>query len=251
MYDWEWLWSSYETTCFCEPRRGRFELPGAARHAFSHAKPADVAWLVVSLRDERRKWLIAEIARCARVPESLFRPMLDAAIDERDPSINRSFVEPCMDAFGPRRVNEYLLDALATGDDFRKAGAANALYWAGVSLEFTGRPLSYEPEHATPESREQYESLSDVWARKRLLLLETFANSQSVEVQRSVIAKLNLDPTAYSPRHRELVARATRIGLGHRDEYVRHRTSVQLGRKHVLQALPQREPRTDGGPTAG
>ena len=251
MYDWDGLFSSYEPVRFGEPRRGRFEPPGAARHAFSHPKPADVAWLAASLRNERRKWLVAEIAQRARVPEALFGPMLDAAIEETNPSFNRSFVEPCMDAFGPRRVNEYLLDALAAGDDFRKAGAANALYWAGVSLEFTGRPPAYEPEHATPESRERYDALSDVWARKRRLLLETFVNSQSVDVQRCVIAKLNLDPTAYPPTHRDLVARATDIGLSHRDEYVRHRTSVQLGREHVLQALPQREPRPDGGSAAG
>jgi hypothetical protein len=247
MYDWEGLWALYEPVRFGEPRRGRFEMPGAARHAFSHPKPPDAAWLVASLRDERRKWLVADVAGRARVPEALLEPMLDAAIEETNPSFNRSFVEPCMTAFGPRRANEYLLDALASGDDFRKTGAANALYWAGVPLEFRARPPSYDPEHATPESRERYEALADVWARKRLLLLQTFVESASVDVQRSVIGKLNLDPAAYPAAHRDLVDRATDIGLNHRDEYVRHRTSVQLGRENVFQALPPRGPRSDGG----
>jgi len=250
MFDWDGLWSSYGPVPFPDPRRGRFAVPGAARHAFSFPKPGDIVWLTASLGDECRKWLVAEVARRARVPEALFGPMLDAAIGETNPSYNRDFVEPCMDAFGPRRVNEYLLDALAAGDDFRKAGAANALYWAAVSLQFSGRPPSYEPEHATPESRERYEALSDVWARTRLLLLETFVNSQSVDVRRSVIGKLNLDPAKYPPTHRDLVARATEIGLGHWDEYIRHRTAVQLGREHVLQALPHREPRPDGSSAA-
>lgn len=251
MYDWEGLWDTYEPVRFGEPRRGHFEVPGAARHAFSYPKPHDTAWLAASLRDERRKWLIAAVARRARVPEPLFEPMLNAAIEETNPSSNRSFVEPCMDAFGPRRVNDYLLDAIVSGDDSRKTGAANALYWSSALVEFRGRPPSYDLEHATPESREGYEALSDVWARKRLLLLETFIQSPSVDVQRSVIAQLNLDPTAYPPTHRDLVARATEIGLSHPDDYVRHRTSVQLGREHLLQALPEREARQDSGPAAG
>src|SRR5688572_14174668 len=116
MYDWDALWSSYEPARFGRPPSGRFELPGPARHAFSHPKPPDVAWLAASLRDPRRKWLVAHLARFARVPEPLYGPMLDAGIDETNPSFNRSFIEPCKDAFGPRRVNEYLLDVLASGD---------------------------------------------------------------------------------------------------------------------------------------
>ncbi len=55
--------------------------------------------------------------------------MLDAAIDEVNPSLNREFVEPCRSAFGLRRVNEYLLDVVESGTDFSRAGAVNALYW--------------------------------------------------------------------------------------------------------------------------
>src|SRR5687768_5140850 len=94
MYDWDGLWAAYEPLRFGEPRRGQFELPGAARHAFSHPASSDAAWLAASLRDERRKWLVAEVARRATVPEPLFQPMLEAAIDEANPSFNRSFVEP-------------------------------------------------------------------------------------------------------------------------------------------------------------
>jgi len=90
--------------------------------------------LLLALRRTRHKVLfvmqlrfVAALLQGA-VPELLCEPMLDAGINEVNPSLNRGFIEPCKETFGPRRVNEYLLDAVAKGDDLRKAGAVNALY---------------------------------------------------------------------------------------------------------------------------
>jgi hypothetical protein len=107
----------------------------------------DVSWLVGALGRPRHKWLVAAVMRDARsLPEVLFAPLLRAAIYETNPSANRAFVEPCVAAFGHRRTNEALLDVVDKGTDFEKAGAVNALYWAGTSLE----------------SRSQFEALMDV-----------------------------------------------------------------------------------------
>jgi hypothetical protein len=189
MYAWETLHTQFE-----QPRSGAsaatFEIPTSARRAFAQSEADDIEWLSDALRHEKRKWFVAAVANEARVPEPLFEPMLDAGIDEVDPSFNRSFIEPCMDTFGPRRVNEYLLHVLSSGNEARQAGAVNAMYWAQVPLEYRGEVRSYDIDHATPESRQRYLALSDIWARKRLLLLEIFVNSSSLDVQRSVIASL-------------------------------------------------------------
>jgi hypothetical protein len=173
--------------------------------------------------------------------ETLFIPILDAAIDEIDPSYNRYFVEPCMKVFGPRRVNEYLLSVVESGTDFRKAGAVNAMYWAHVPLAFPGGSSSFEIEDATPESRALYESLQDIWERQQCVLLQTFVQNSSVDVRRSIIPSLGLDPQAYPESHRALVAQAIEIARRHEDEYIRHRVEVQLGdTSEGLAPLPHR-----------
>ncbi len=50
---------------------------------------------------------------------------------EHNPSLNRYFVEPCVAVFGSWQVREALLDLFEQGSNFEKAGAVNALYWAG------------------------------------------------------------------------------------------------------------------------
>jgi len=98
-----------------------------------HAAEADLRWLSQALRDDARKWFVANTASAARsFSDALFEPMLLAGIEEVAPELNRRFVGPCMRVFGPQRVNEYLLSAIESGDDLQKAGAVNALVWAEV-----------------------------------------------------------------------------------------------------------------------
>ncbi|HYH64925.1 MAG TPA: hypothetical protein VD866_09550 [Urbifossiella sp.] len=207
-----------------------FDPPAVLARRVLRPTAEDAAWLTGALTDEERKWFVADLARRAGdVGEALFTPMLNAAVAEVNPSFNRSFVEPCMTAFGPRRVNEYLLDVVEAGTDDQKAGAANALYWAQVGLTFIGEVPAFTPDHATPESRAAYEALADIQARKRRLLLETFVANPNVDVRRSIIPKLHLDPADYPEGLRPLVAEAIAIARGHPDEYIRHRVEVQLG----------------------
>jgi hypothetical protein len=177
--------------------------------------------------------------------QALFRPMLDAAINEIDPSSNRWFVEPCITAFGCRRVNEYLLDVVANGTDYQKAGAVNALQWASAPLELPGNARSFEFENATPESRAEHEALRDVWQRRRELLLETFVSNQNVDLRRSIICKLDLNPAHYREHLRPAVTQAIEIARGSDDDYIRHRVEVQLGNEMLLRAFPHRQNRQD------
>jgi hypothetical protein len=235
--DWDAVYAGYQAAWDAMCRRARphkpFVLPSTALPRLAIPTAEDVRWLTLALKDDGsypmgKKWLVAEVARAVSMNDALLEPMLDAAVEETNPSNNRLFVEPCMEAFGPRRVNEYLLSVLERGTDVRKAGAARALYWAQVGLVFPGGTPSFDDELATQESRDAYALLDDVWKRKRQLLLEVFVTNSSVEVRRWVIPGLNLNPAAYPESHRPLVTQAIAIARAHDDEYIRHRVEIQL-----------------------
>lgn len=203
--------------------------------------PEDCRWLNEALLHDQKKWFVAFALQTMKsVPEVLYDPMIRAAVYEIDPSLNRSFVSPCLEAFGYRRVNMSLLDYLERGSDFEKAGAANALYWAGAM------PSAVKTsEDKLAEARNEYLEIEDVWQRKRSLLLRTFVLNANVSVRRSVVPRLNLRPEAYPPELRPLIDEAIRIGRSAPDQYIRHRIEIQLGPtqpgKTLFQALPQRD----------
>lgn len=218
-----------------------FTLPKEAVRRAAHPARVDLTWMTEALGHEERKWFVAEIFRNAKsLPEGLFSSMLAAGVNEVNPSLNRSFIEPVVRAFGHRRVIEHLLNIVETDTDFRRAGAVNALYWAGVSLSFPAGTTSFDVENATPESRASYVALNDLWERKRKLLLQLFVSNSSLDVRRSIIPSLKLDTSAYPESHRPLVERAIEIARSSEDEYIRHRVEVQLGDVRLLAPLPHR-----------
>jgi hypothetical protein len=207
----------------------------------------DAGWLIESLRlggepPQGPKWFMFQLLRESQsLADIFFVPVLDAAIDEVDPSYNRHFVEPCLRSFGPRRVNEYLLSVVESGTDFRKAGAVNALYWA-EALSFPDNTASFRVARATTESGALSDNLQDVWERKNRLLLETFVADSGVHLKRSIIKSLDLNPRAYPESHRPLVAQAIDLARRHDDEYIRRRVEIQLGDfSEGFAALPPRD----------
>lgn len=214
----------------------------------------DSTWLENSLQDPNMNWFVAITA--SRVPvlsEEFFNPLMRAGIAEINPDFNRAFIEPCVVHFGPRRVNEYLLDVLETGPPFEQAGAVNAMYWAQIPLVFNMKGIKmslvgmgdsdseFSIEHATEESRTKYTELLDIWQQKHLLFLEHFVKSKSVEVQQSIIPSLNLNAENYPESHKPLVKEAIQIAQSHPDDYIRHRLGVQLGTVKTLKTLPYRK----------
>jgi hypothetical protein len=225
------------------------EASAAAVERIEHATDADVHWLSKALRDDHRKWFVANTARDARsLPEALFEPMLLAGIEEVHPDFNRRFIEPCLHPFGHRRVNEYLLSVIESGDDFQKAGAVNALVWAAAVVRYRiphplPSPLRFTREDAVPESLAAYEALADIREREKILLLETFVLNANLDVRRSILGHLNLDEGAYPDSHKPLVARAIDIARTHADEYIRDRLRYQLGETDLIPCLRPREDR--------
>ena len=72
-------------------------------------------WLRVSLRDPSRKWFVATMFKALPVPRRLLEPMLHAAVLEKNPSFNRTFIEPCVRSYGSVSVLLALLRHLQSG----------------------------------------------------------------------------------------------------------------------------------------
>lgn len=223
----------YAVVRLAEPRRAE------ARRRFATASEPERQWVEQALTDDTRKWLAAAVLEAVgNVPNRFFDAMLRAGVYEGNPSFNRTFIRPCVETYGQRRVIETLLGYLEHGGDREKAGAASALYWANPPLAFRGNVPALTPEHATPESRARYEALADLRSRERALFLREFVRNSNIDVRRRIIPRLNLDPNAYPPDLRPLVAEAIRIARAHPDEYIRHRLGAQLGAERVLSPLP-------------
>lgn len=202
----------------------------------------DIKWLEQALTDEQRKWFVAFVLSVVpNFPQALFMPMMRAAVYERNPSANRDFVEPCINAFGYRKVNEALLTFIKSGSNFEKAGACNALYWARVPLEFRGTVLNFDIENATPESRDAYNEINDIRLQIQYLFLQEFITNTDLDVRRSIVASLNLDPDLYPDELKPLINQAIQIARSHSDEYIRHRIEVQIGEEKLLKPLPHRD----------
>ena len=237
--DWEAGWTAYEAaggawqpSCMVFPRDRPLERPGDLPEALVRRLEEPTAegtrWLFEALKDPERKYFVAVLAEYARPLEGrFFTALLDAAVDEVNPSWNRAFIDPCLRAFGQRRVLLYLLRVIDRGANDQKAGAINALYWAG-------------------DEAWSFEDASDLRERQAELLLRTFVSNPDLDVRRSIIPRLHLRARDYPARLRPLVAEAVAIAQAHEDAYVRHRVAAKLGADEpvnglrVLQALPYR-----------
>ena len=172
----------------------------------------DYAWLETALREGGGfgQFAVEVIRRKQALSERFFVLYLRAAIDECDPTTNRSYVEPLVARFGLRRVIAALLEVFSRGGPADKAGALNALYWAQAPLTFVGDgPLTID--NATPESRALYLAVEDLRQQRDVLFLRAFVEESDQSLRRCLLARITLDADAYPPELRPLVERAQRI----------------------------------------
>jgi len=168
------------------------------------------------------------------------------AVYEANPSFNRSFIEPCLRAFGYRPVLEALLDYLKYGTNREKAGAARALYWAqlplllpswydrerpGLNQETFEQALqAFHEEVATAQQAfdQLWQELADLRTEIALALLKEFVENADLDVRRSILPQLALRPGQYSAEWEPLVLTTIRLARTHEDTYIRHRVELQL-----------------------
>ncbi len=200
----------------------------------------DVVWLVSAIGDPGRKWFAAfALGRSGAVPEPLWEPLLDAAVDEPDPSFNRAFVEPCLASAGARWVMERLLGIIEHGSNVRKRGAFNAWYWAAPGLSFIGWKPGATVDDATPESRAAWLAVADLRARHDEAALREFVTNDDLDLRR-VTARLVLGCADRLPLEFEpLLAEAIRIGSSHPDEFIRHQFAPTPGEELLFYPLPE------------
>ncbi|SRR6266496_1236371 len=107
-------------------------------------------------------------------------------------------------------------------NNYEKAGAVNALYWA-----LGGIPNGED-------------DLKDILARKRSIYLQEFVSNRNLSVRRSIIPHLALDPQLYPKNLAPLAEEAIQIARNHPDSYIHHRVQVKLGHSKILEPLPHR-----------
>lgn len=204
---------------------------------------------------ERKKQFLAALLGERKeeyLPEAFFAPLMRITVYEANPSFSRSFVEPCLRAFGYRKVQEALLEYLERGTNREKAGAARAFYWAQLPLLLP----SWHDQHRNRKWHDQDElrqavqafcndiekvkqafqkmcdeELADLRSTIAITMLKEFVENNDLDVRRSIIPQLSLNPLRYSEEWKLLIPTAIHIARTHPDDYIRHRIEIQLGKE--------------------
>lgn len=148
--------------------------------------PDDAIWLIEGLTDERKPFVTTLFMWAPAVAEIFFVPLLNAGIDELEPSGCGPFVRACSGEFGAERVREYLYSVIESGTDDQKAGAAMCLYWSKMhSFGVARRRKDAPPKDEPPDLRR----------RRRELLARTFLSSEHRDLRVAILCRLWFAPS--------------------------------------------------------
>lgn len=125
--------------------------------------------------------------------EAAFGALVNAAVHDPDPSSNRGFIEPALNAFGHSRVQSALLGYLRTGTDLERAGAARAWYWSALPLRM---PLVRAKSPGSTGQAEPDDCSAGVVEWNEAALRE-FVSNEHLDVRRRVLPGLSLRKSAY------------------------------------------------------
>ncbi len=247
--NWPALLEQYERLRASDDELQRGRLRGAVKEELNRPLSAsDVLWFAAALADhDRNRFVLFALRKgpnTAAVP--LLEPLLRAAVYETNPSYNRLFVEPCVRCVGWQKTTQGLLGFLASGSDFEKAGAVNALYW---SIAYSD-PVARDIEDAVLDPAEsEGETPGETGRRLHAMMLEEFVRNPDLHVQRSICTWLH-KPGDYPAHLRTLAEEARSIALAHPDEYIRERAEITYlprpDTKVQFSALPHRGRETNG-----
>jgi hypothetical protein len=163
------------------------------------------------------------------LPEEFFEALVRAAVHDRDPSLNATFIKPATAAFGCLRVRKALLGHLRDGVNAERAGAARASYWASALWRWkwaSGERTRGWWAHERPLDPDG--SLASLQWEWRAATLREFVANDDIDVRRSILPGLPLSAAQYPGELHDLVKEAVSIARSHPDAYIRHRVEIQV-----------------------
>lgn len=123
---WDELFARWSSLAAARRRQDAELLLRDARKRVSRNDEADWRWLEQALTDPERKFFVSQVFRWQPVPARLLAPFVRAAVTDVNKSVNRDFLEPCVESFGHDAVRREL-------DELRASGAATQ-YWYDAAM---------------------------------------------------------------------------------------------------------------------
>ena len=80
--------------------------------------------------DWNKKFFVADLLYLYdKIDEKLYDPLIDSAIEYRDPSFNRIFLKPCINTFGVEKIAKTLTEKFKNADIKNKTSISTLVYW--------------------------------------------------------------------------------------------------------------------------
>lgn len=96
----------------------------------SHNQTFELQSLLKNSNDWQDKYFVADLLYLYKKFDwTLVEPLLNCAIEFKDPSFNRIFLIPCLRAFGTKKISLMLHDKFINGDIVTRIGISNLCYW--------------------------------------------------------------------------------------------------------------------------
>jgi hypothetical protein len=132
--DWEALAKQYQVLVNSPTSSGQNDaikkLIGGAASTLPKDNSESLAWFISSLNQSPNKWFVAKVmALAAPVPQSMFDPLVLAALLEPNPSATRNFIEPCVRSFGTQAVRNRIKALSNEPGVTQNNGVENTTYW--------------------------------------------------------------------------------------------------------------------------
>ncbi len=181
------------------------------------------------LRDKQKKRFVADLfAVQEQIPEDLFEPFIDAAINDTDPSSNQDYINPCLRVFGFVRVAETLDLRFLYGNKETKKRVGWAYYWVRPPLvtvidkDKPPRVTGYKPkwngldyntrnlyeksefEMTTSEVETCKREIQQMKVRKRRVWMEEFLKSTDGKFRDSIKRSLPNELTSFAAENQKL-----------------------------------------------
>ncbi len=211
---------------------GKYRFPEIAYEI----RESNISWSVEDIKDfaeylkqDEKKWFVANLfALQETIPDKLFEPFIDAAINEPDPSANEDYINPCLRVFGFEKVFELLNQRFENGNNQIKIGVCKAYYWArsplvsvskgngswetkGYLSKWNGHyygDYDWDNEKHFEMTESEISKCKKITTRllieRRKLLIEEFSENLDIDVRYQIKLALPNDLSSFSLENKEI-----------------------------------------------